>query len=96
VYARSTTFQAKPSAIDAGIAHTRDRVMPALEAIHGCIGMSLLVDRASGRCIATTSWESEEAMRESADEVHSLRDRAVQLFGADSAGRAVGGRGHAP
>ncbi|MGF6885234.1 heme-degrading monooxygenase HmoA [Nocardia sp. GAS34] len=85
MYARSTTIQAKPSAIDAGIAHMRDKVMPALEDMSGCIGMSLLVDRASGRCIATTSWESEEAMRKSADQVHSLRDRAVQLFGADSA-----------
>ncbi|MFD4407862.1 antibiotic biosynthesis monooxygenase [Nocardia sp. NPDC058499] len=85
MYARSTTIQAKPAAIDAGIAHMRDRVMPALEAMSGCIGMSLLVDRASGRCIATTSWESEETMRESADQVHSLRDRAVRLFGADSA-----------
>lgn len=85
MYARSTTLHAKSSAIDAGIAHMRDEVMPVLEDVPGCVGMSLLVDRASGRCIVTTSWESEEAMRESDGQARPFRDRAVQLFGADSA-----------
>lgn len=81
MYARSTTIQAQPTSIDAGIAHMRDKVMPALEAIDGCVGMSLLVDRASGRCIATSSWESEEAMRASAESLRPIRDRAAELFG---------------
>ena len=81
MYARSTTIQAQPTSIDAGIAHMRDTVMPALEAIDGCVGLSLLVDRTSGRCIATSSWESEEAMRASAESMKSIRDRAAELFG---------------
>ena len=81
MYARSTTIQAQPTSIDDGIAHMRDTVMPALEAIDGCVGMSLLVDRTSGRCIATSSWESEEAMRASAESLRPIRDRAAELFG---------------
>jgi quinol monooxygenase YgiN len=81
MYARSTTIQGQPSSIDAGIAHTRENVMPALEGIDGCVGLSLLVDRTSGRCIVTSSWESEEAMRASEDAVRPIRDRAVELLG---------------
>lgn len=81
MYARSTTIQAQPSAIDAGIAHVRDEVMPAVENIPGCVGLSLLVDRHSGRCIITTSWENEDAMRNSMDRVRPIRDRAAEVFG---------------
>jgi heme-degrading monooxygenase HmoA len=80
VYARSTTVDAQPEAIDAGIAYVCDEVMPAVEGMEGCIGMSLLVDRESGRCIATTAWQTEEAMRASADQVAPLRDRAAESF----------------
>lgn len=81
VYARSTTIQAQPSSIDAGIAHVRDEVMPALQDVDGCIGVSLLVDRQSGRCIATTAWESEDARRGSAEQMTPIRNRAVEMFG---------------
>lgn len=81
VYARSTTMTAQPSAIDGGIAHIRDAVMPALREIDGCVGVSLLVDRQSGRCIATSSWENDEAMHASAERVRPIRDRAATMFG---------------
>jgi quinol monooxygenase YgiN len=81
MYARSTTIQAQPSSIDAGIAHVRDAVMPALTALDGCIGLSLLVDRESGRCIATSAWEDQAAMHASAEAARPLRDQAAQAFG---------------
>jgi quinol monooxygenase YgiN len=84
MYARSTTIQAQSSSIDAGIAHVRDTVMPALEGIDGCVGMSLLVDRTSGRCIATSSWESDEAMRASEESIRPMRDQAAELFGGSA------------
>jgi quinol monooxygenase YgiN len=84
MYARSTTIQAQPSSIDTGIVHMRDSVMPALEGIPGCLGFSLLVDRTSGRCIATSSWDSEEAMRASEETIRSIRNQAAELFGGST------------
>jgi hypothetical protein len=84
MHARSTTVQARVESIDAGIAHIRNEVMPALEQIDGCVGLSLLVDRESGRCIATSAWETEEAMRASAERVRPLRDRAAEMFGGSA------------
>ncbi|MTE14102.1 hypothetical protein [Nocardia aurantiaca] len=81
MFARSTTLQAQLSALESGIAHVRDEVMPALEDIPGCVGLSLLVDRHTGRCIVTTSWESEDALRASAERVIPIRDRATEKFG---------------
>ncbi|HEX9499586.1 MAG TPA: hypothetical protein VF926_14715 [Mycobacterium sp.] len=81
MYARSTSIQAQPSNIDAGVAYVRDEVMPALAALDGFVGLSLLVDRESGRCIAASAWETEEAERSSAERVGPLRERAAEVFG---------------
>jgi hypothetical protein len=69
--------------IDAGIAYVRDEVMPALMAMSGCVGLSLLVDRESGHCIATSAWETDEALRTSTDEAAPLRARAGEVFGGE-------------
>jgi hypothetical protein len=81
VYARSTTIQGQPSSIDDGIVHIRDEVMPAVLGIEGCVGLSLMVDRQSGRCIATTAWQSQDAMHASEQRIRSIRDRAAEIFG---------------
>ncbi|CPR12283.1 hypothetical protein BN971_03577 [Mycobacterium bohemicum DSM 44277] len=80
MYARSTTISAQPLSIDIGIAHVRDVVTPALQEIDGFVGVSLLVDRQSGKCIATSAWESVQAMRAGAERVAPIRDRAALVF----------------
>jgi heme-degrading monooxygenase HmoA len=81
VYARSTTFDGSPSNVDAGIEFVKNEVAPALDKMEGCRGLSMLVDRESGRCIATSSWESEEAMRASAEQLRPIRDRGRDILG---------------
>ena len=84
VYARSTTIQAQPSLLNMGIAHMREVVLPTLQSVDGCLGMSLLVDRETARCVATSAWESEEAMRASAERVWPVRSRAVKILGGSA------------
>ncbi|MFD4369954.1 hypothetical protein [Rhodococcus sp. NPDC058521] len=80
MFARSTTIESHPSYIDAGIKHVRDTVMPALTDFDGCLGMSLLIDRDSGSCIATSSWRDDESLRASEGPVRKLRDDAAEVF----------------
>jgi quinol monooxygenase YgiN len=81
MYARSTTVRGKPQAMDEGIAYVRDQVMPAVQQMDGCIGLSMLTERDSGRCITTTSWADADAMHRSAEGVVAMRQRVAQILG---------------
>ena len=80
MHARSTTIRAHPAAIDEGLVYLRDEAMPALQQMDGCIGLSMLAERGTGRCIATSAWRDEEAMRASAERVHQMREELVRSF----------------
>lgn len=84
MYARSTTIQGDPGAIDAVITLVRDEILPAVTAMDGCLGMSLVVDRETGRGIATASWETEEALRASRERVQPYRAQATEILGGGS------------
>ena len=81
MHARSTTFSSSPERLDTGMALIRKEVMPAVLAMDGCLGMSTIVDRESGRCISTTAWETKDAMRASAEAVLPLRRRVAEILG---------------
>ena len=81
MYARSTTVRGTPEAMDDEIAYVRDKVMPSVEQMDGCVGLSLLADRESGRCIITTSWADHQAMQNSAEGVMAMRQRAAEIMG---------------
>ncbi len=81
MHARSTTIRGKPEAIDAGIAFIRDEVMPVITAHEGCVGMSLVVERETGRGIATSSWIDAAAMHASDEAMVPLRMRGGEVLG---------------
>jgi hypothetical protein len=81
MYARSITIIAMPDSIDAGVAFIRDEVMQMLMGMDGCIGLSLLVDRSSGRCITTSAWQDRDSMRASSERLQPVRERAAEMMG---------------
>ena len=84
MYARSSTFQAQVANLDAGIAYVKEQVMPAITGMDGCIGLSLIVDRDSGRCIATSAWADEQSMRASDAALRPIRDEGGKILGASA------------
>jgi heme-degrading monooxygenase HmoA len=81
MYARSTTMRVRPEAVDDLVGYIRDDVMPMVTGLEGCVGLSLLTDRATGRSITTSAWRTEDAMRDSAERVRASRERAAERFG---------------
>jgi quinol monooxygenase YgiN len=84
MYARSTTIMARTDLIDPGVTLLRDEVMPELMRLDGCLGMSVMCDRSSGRCIATSAWENQAAMRATMERLQPSRENAAAAMGATS------------
>ena len=82
MHARSTTFNGRPENIDAGIVFVKNEAGPMLDKIDGCRGLSMLVDRETGQCITTSSWENEATMLASDDQLRPIRDRGRDILGA--------------
>jgi heme-degrading monooxygenase HmoA len=78
VHARVTTLQMDPSTLDDVTARLESDDIPAFKRLDGFKGMTVLGDRESGKAIAVTFWESEEAMRESEEAVKGARQRAAE------------------
>ena len=83
MYARSTTVRGDPGKVDDAIAYVRDEVMPAVQQMSGCVGLSMLCDRDAGRCIVTTAWADDTAMHATAEAVRPMRERVREVFGGD-------------
>lgn len=65
--------------VEDGITYVRDEVWPGVRQMQGCIGLSMIIDRASGKGIITTSWETEEALAASREPVAPLRERGTEV-----------------
>ena len=81
MYARSTTIHGLPANIDAGITFVKTEAAPMLDRIEGCRGLSVLVDRETGDCIVTSSWEDEESMQAGDEQLRPMRERGRDILG---------------
>src|SRR5687768_6618746 len=85
MHARSLNIHGSPTNLDAGITYVRDEVMPSVKRTEGCVGLSMLTDRESGRCIVATAWADEHAMRAKAAEDRTVQHRLLHTLGGHHA-----------
>lgn len=81
MYARVTVVQGSPDKIEEGIDSFNSAVLPTVKAVDGYRGAFLLVDRASGKGMGITLWESEDARRRAADAVAEARAATIKAMG---------------
>jgi heme-degrading monooxygenase HmoA len=86
VFARVSEFEARPEQIDEMNREGLEHVLPALKMQNGFNGGLVLADRQSGKVLAVTLWESEQAMDTTEEAARWLR-----TFGAEAAGGKLKG-----
>jgi heme-degrading monooxygenase HmoA len=71
MFARVSTFEGDPEQVDELTRYAEEQVVPALRELDGFNGVLGLADRQSGKVLAVTLWESEQAMRASEEAASS-------------------------
>src|SRR2546428_11347393 len=77
MHARVTTINGSSDQVDAGISSFRENVVAFTQG-EGGKGSLLLVDRQTGKVMAITLWESEDALAASEEKANQLRAQAVE------------------
>jgi predicted ester cyclase len=70
---RSTALEGDPAQLRDGIRDYQAKVIPALRAVAGFCGATLLIDRSSGRAIGSTMWDSRDSLEASRTTATGLR-----------------------
>ena len=85
MFARVTTIgEAPPERLDDMTHEIREHVLPALRQQDGFSGFLVLLERASGKVLGLTLWESEQAMNATEEAAYWLR-----VFSAEAAGGMI-------
>jgi len=84
MFARVSTYEGRPEQLDEMHHEGVEHVLPALEMQDGYSGGLVLADRQSGKVLAVTLWESEQAMDATEDASHWLR-----IFSAEASGGTI-------
>jgi heme-degrading monooxygenase HmoA len=84
VHARLSYLEGSTDSLEAGVKSFREQVVPGVRE-NGGKAAYLLVDRATGKAIGVTLWESEDAMRASEEAANALRAQAAKEMHATAA-----------
>ncbi len=77
MHARLSTFQGSPEGVEDSVRNAREAVLPALQSVDGFRGLMVLVDRASGRQLALTLWDSEQALEAGETATNRIRSSSA-------------------
>ena len=80
MHARVTVLRGSAADIEAGVANFRENVAPFAKEVGE--GAMLLIDRDTGKAVAITLWQDEEALTASEERANALRSEASQQMGA--------------
>jgi len=78
MFARVSTYTGEPDELVRGFESARG----ALQEIDGFLRAYCCVDRAGGKGLTITLWETEQALEDSAERARQLRTQATQPSGA--------------
>jgi hypothetical protein len=84
VFARVSEVEARPDRLDEMHREGVEHILPALRIQEGFNGGLVLADRKSGKVLAVTLWESEQAMDVTEEAAHWLL-----AFGTETAGGTI-------
>ncbi len=84
MYGRTTIIDGRPERLDAVIAFSRDTVAPTVDTMPGCLGISVWVNRETGRSVALTGWQDEMSRSAAAEQIAALRSEACAIMGGDA------------
>jgi heme-degrading monooxygenase HmoA len=81
--ARTSTWTGSPEALDKWEQHVKARVSGFVSGLPGNAGGAFLVDRAAGKALTLTLWESEEAAAETDKSAEQSRASTVEATGVE-------------
>lgn len=84
MHARVTTIHMDPARVDEAVSQLEEQDLPMFKQLDGFRGLTLYVDRSSGKAVGTSYWDSAEQMSASEDEVKEARERAAGTGGSSA------------
>jgi heme-degrading monooxygenase HmoA len=83
MYARVSTYAGTPEDFYRGVEKVKSALMPRIRQVPGYRGAINLIDGTTGKSMAITLWDSEEALRASRQSVNQMRSDAVAMSPVD-------------
>jgi len=98
MHARVTIFKGSGERFDEATANAREVILPALRELDGFAGALILADRPTGRSLAITLWETEDALRSSEEAANRMRVETAatyeeEVVGVETYDIVIDGRG---